>query len=132
MQKYKIKIEYKTGSSLETHEEIDFLELDFDSIEIAKENLQYIKDHYLMYKELNSYFNKKFNENILNEHKDKPWFVLKYDSYNKIEQYTAEYTIRLKLTKDIEIQIHCFWYSYFEHLISAEIVSNNTDMKIEF
>lgn len=44
---YKIKIEYKTGNSFGSHDEEGEIEYKWENLEIAKENLKRIKEHYL-------------------------------------------------------------------------------------
>lgn len=54
MGKYKIKISYCTGNSFGSEDTEDLVELDWDNLDIAKENLQYIKEHYKQYEECNT------------------------------------------------------------------------------
>lgn len=49
-----------------------------------------------------------------------------------MSQYYAEHTLKLKMDNDKDIQMRAFWCGYFEGLYEAEIVAEETDMKISF
>jgi hypothetical protein len=155
MGKYKIKIDYLTGNSFGSEDASDIIELDWDNLEIAKENLQYINEHYKQYEECNSYsFRKsKSKDEIYESNKDKDWFVgeIKYRTIadkccisneyyenNKelcepfYDDFYAENCIKLKADNGNFMQMSCFWCGYFETLHSAEIIIDNNDMKISF
>ena len=52
---YRIKISYLTGDSFGTQDTYDYLELTWKNLDIAKENLQRIKEHYELYEAVDSY-----------------------------------------------------------------------------
>lgn len=105
--KYQIRIDYKTGNSFESYETSDFLDGEpFENLEIAKENLKRIK--------------------AVNDYHEQPYY-----SANKIlrpEYYTEEGYLKLKADSGNEYQIYPFWIGYFECLLGAEIVLDQTDM----
>jgi len=124
MGKYKIKIHYQTGDSFHNEDAIDILEIDWESPEIAKENLKRISEHYKFYKSLNSFSPKKPREELIEENKTKEWFVP--------GDYEFEYCLKLKLDNGNEVQISPFWCGYFERLNMVEIIQDDGDMKIIF
>ena len=76
--KYRIKYNYDTGDSFTSSpDNSDLLEMVWEDLEVAKQNLQRIKDHYSQYRDCNSYFSKKSKSEILESNKDKDWFVRK-------------------------------------------------------
>jgi hypothetical protein len=71
---YRIKISYQTGDSFHSEDAEDYLELTWKNIDIAKENLQRIKEHYEMYKGINScssYMKNLSKEEWFEKNKDK-------------------------------------------------------------
>lgn len=44
---YKIKISYRTGDSFNSFDTEDTIELTWKNLEIVKQNLQYIREHYI-------------------------------------------------------------------------------------
>lgn len=153
MGKYKIEIHYATGNSLNSEDCFDDLELTWDDLNVAKDNLQRIKEHYKMTQELNSYSNKKSRDEIIEENKNKPWFVnvpkpfvpksnvfiteasalkLKKENWEyRPDFYSAESCLLLKADNGNTMQMSAFWIGHFEHLYGAEIKIDNSDMKFE-
>lgn len=151
---YRIKVSYNTGDSERSNDTEDYLELTWTNLEIAKENLQRIKEHYTMYNSINEYNPKLKAEQLFKNNLNKEWFVNKPKLYcissnNAIDEkdkkkvgegnweyrpdhYYAEYCLKLKTDKGTDMQINAFWCGHFEHLHSAEIEVNNDDMKITF
>lgn len=77
MGKYKIKYNYDTGNSFGTECDLeDYLELDFNDLEIAKVNLKRIEEHYVQYRDLQRIsYESKTRERIFEENQNKDWFV---------------------------------------------------------
>ena len=74
--KYCIKISYQTGNSFGSEDTFDYLELEWDNIEVAKENLIRIKEHYKFYRSIErSYSSRADNLKLIKESSVKPWFV---------------------------------------------------------
>ena len=150
---YLIKISYQTEDSLSSNDEIEYLDLTWNDLNIAKENLQRIKAHYEMYQDLN-YGNKLTREQILTNNKSKDWFVnipklYCISSNNAIDENAkkqvgdnnweyrpdieyAKYCLHIKSDTGNDMQLRAFWCGYFEKLHSIEIEINNAAMKIEF
>lgn len=55
MTEYRIKLSYCTGNSLCSENETSYLDLTWQNIDVAKENLLRIKEHYEMYKNVNKF-----------------------------------------------------------------------------
>jgi hypothetical protein len=125
MTNYKIKYVYDTGDSFHTEEGVEgILEFTWTSIDIAKENLQRIKEHYEHYKGQHSMFDrlsKKAQKEKLAQIKEKDWFDAKYES-----------CIKLKADNGNLCSIYPPWIGYFESLVSVEIIEDNSDRKIVF
>lgn len=163
--KYRIKYNYDTEDSFRNDPDNSaFLEMTWENLEVAKQNLQRIKDHYSQYKELRhrSYFSSsKTKEEVLEENKDKDWFVRKdrifvfekdtpsyYWSVDKkdlekckekglgirygFDESDAENCIILYTDSGNPWQFWAPWCGYFETLNYAEIVPEEDDMKISF
>lgn len=153
MTSYKIKITYTTGNSLGQKSTTEDLELTWENLDNAKDNLNRIKEHYEMHLKLYGLpYNK--TQSILSEHSDKDWFVNKLQLYNIDTQcvidesdkhkckeqdlkyihnsHDAEYYLRLKADNGNYMQLSAFWIGYFESLQKAEINTNDEDLEIEF
>jgi hypothetical protein len=124
--KYKIKYNYDTGDTFHTDEGCeDFLELTWDILDVAKQNLVRIREHYEQYRKLNSlsYSGKgKTYKDITGENQSKDWFVK--DGY--------EHCLKLYGDNGEVFQICAPWCGYFERLNWCEIEVDNSDMKINF
>lgn len=75
--KYRIKYNYDTGDSFQRfYGQEGHLELGWNSLNMAKENLKRIQEHYKMYQELENRWSRiKTNQEILSDYKEKDWFV---------------------------------------------------------
>jgi len=155
---YKIKIEYCTGNSFGSEDESGYLDLSWKNIDIAKENLKRIKEHYEQYRECSSYSHNsrcRTNKEIHLSNKDKDWFVYVPQLVSKLngnaieekhkkivgdgnweyvpDSHFAEHCLKLKADNGNEMQISAFWCGYFEKLYSAEIVvGEDEELKINF
>ena len=128
---YKIKISYTTGNSLDSEKATDLLELTWENLDVAKANLKRIRQHYLFYMVddtggKNSYWFNSMTpeEKIMYEQREQ------LDWYCKGKNF--HYSIILKTDYGNNYQISPFWVGYFEILHSAEIIVDQSDMKIEF
>jgi hypothetical protein len=118
---YDIKIEYITGNSFGSEETENMLDLPTASLDVAKENLKRIKEHYKIYKLKNNYSSK---------YKDikYPDFYIQ-ESYEDKGIWGIQDGIKL-LTDKGERNYYPFWIGYFELLLGAEIISvlNENDL----
>lgn len=129
--KYKIKYTFETGDSFGSHIEKSELENEWENLEIAKQNLKSIEQHYTWYKLKKegerfrrTYRNShdEYEKTILNFAKDKVWFISEKDYY----------CLKLQLDNGEDWQMWAPWCGHFETLIEVEIVIDNLDMKIQF
>lgn len=137
MGKYKIQISYKTGNSFNDEDREECLELEWDIIDVAKENLQAIKDHYnLVYDKIeNSYGAQKDNQEVCKEHANKWWFVdqkkKNHDGDMIYDTYYASNCMKLKTDDGNLMQMGCFWTGHFERLYGAKIIVDESDMEFK-
>jgi len=129
---YIIKYNYNTGDSEGTDYNIEkTLELQFESLEVAKDNLRRIKEHYLFYQEIRGYSNKfRKPEEILKEAQSKDWAQIKTGN---IKNYN--FCLVLKSDSGEPFQLCAPWCGYFESLNEAWIekdVVEDDDMRISF
>jgi len=123
MGKYKIKYSYCTGDSFHSEDREDILEFEWDDLDIAKESLKRINEHYKWY---------SFKENYYGRDKEE---VFKPEWHNiKSEHVSSDhYLMNIRMDNGNEVQFWPPWCGYFEHLYWAEItIEGDTDMKIEF
>jgi hypothetical protein len=118
MKDYSINITYKTGDSYSSSIRQSEIELQWNNLKIAKENLLRIKEHYDWYNDNNSTY-KSGNIPEPEWHKN-----------IKTDKYIYDQTMFLKTDDGDEMIFYPFWFGYFERLISAEIIFIN--MKIKF
>jgi hypothetical protein len=155
--KYKILVSYQTGDSISSSDQKQEIELDWEDIDVAKENLNRIKEHYEMYRSIRyGGFNQKVKprQEIFQDNINKPWFVNSPKLYcissgNAITEkdkkkvgdgnwhyqpdpHNGEYCLKLITDKGKDFQLLAFWCGHFERLHEIEIIADKTDMKIEF
>lgn len=119
--KYYIEIIYDTGDS--SRHETDVVgrveEIEWDNIEVAEKNLEFIEQHYkwICDKKYESRFYRTNNQlkNIDKKAKNEPWYRKDYP-----EVSILLYNDKLEL-----VPVSTFWCCYFETLRSAEIKLNN-------
>lgn len=120
MKKYIIKFYYSTGNSFKIQDEEDCLEMSWNNLDIAKENIKAIKEHYQMYEKLDDF---RYDRNKLKEsNKDKWWFV-------DTDYYPFDECMKLKADNGNLMQQWNPWCGYFETLYSIEIEVNDPEMK---
>lgn len=133
--KYKIKIYYQTGNSFHTIDANDYLDLEWNDLNIAKENLKAVKDHYLQaHKPINErrWNDGRTREEILNGIKNEWWFVESKLHNGNLDPYIAGNCMKLKTDNGKLIQQSCcFWCGHFDQLYKAEIITDDSDMKFE-
>jgi hypothetical protein len=119
--KYKIKYCYQTGDSFNTEVREDILEFDWDDLDIVKESLKRINEHYKWY---------SYNENYYSRREK----VEKPDWHNVDTSHVSSehYLMNIRMDNGKEVQFWPPWCGYFESLHWAEIITEDSDMKIEF
>jgi len=108
--KYKIKYEYKTGNSFGSHDEESILEYDWEDLEIAKESLRRIKEHYKWYEHMES---PRWGDEV----PEPKWF-----NVNERDKYIRHHLINLPMDNGKEVQFYAPWCGYFETLYGARII----------
>ncbi len=120
--KYSILISYKTGDTFKSEDKESYVEGTWENLNIIKQNLKRIKEHYLWYSETQNHwkYSKKQYAELL---KNKPDFV--NDKYN--------WALNLFLDNGQEYQYSTFWCGQFEILYGAKIEEvKEVDEDLEF
>lgn len=160
-QKFKIKYGYQTGNAFGSESLEDELEMDWSNLDVVKANLKRIEEHCQQYKDLSGYGYVRSNLETLNQNKEKDWFVKKekfaffnqknINNYEVLEkkryedlkekgenvgiilsQEDAQYNLILKTDNGNDWQFMAPWCGYFERLEWAEVVVDNSDMRVDF
>jgi hypothetical protein len=121
---YKIKIGYQTGNSFGRESTESILEIDMMNLEVAKQNLKRIQEHYKMYLELHAFsMRRRKDSEIFDEYKTHDWF----------REDHPEHMLILKTDDGCDYPESTFWTGYFESLEYIEIVLAETEgMRIDF
>lgn len=110
---YKIKYSYRTGDSFHTEDREEILEeFEWKDMEIAKEALKRIEEHYRWYASLEHYG--RYGES---EVKKPEWH-----NVDAKDDYTGKSLLNIRMDNGKEIQFWPPWCGYFETLYGAEIV----------
>lgn len=127
---YIILIDYKTGNSYNTEDKygIEFDSFCWENLDIAKENLQRIKEHYKYYTDLEEYIHRGHIYKNLKEPIPPKWWIKNSTSYNKGSEH---HNLNLKLDNGKEVQFNPFWIGYFETLYGAEIKTKDKDLQFK-
>jgi hypothetical protein len=115
---YKIKITYDTGDSFKTERDLEqYVEGEWESLEVATENLNRIKEHYEYYEAAKRYhFNsaqRRKAADIIDNAPNQKWYA------GDVQDYV--YSLKLLTDDNTEYVQHAFWCGYFESLVGAEI-----------
>jgi predicted metal-dependent hydrolase len=116
--RYQIEIEYRTGDSFRTSNEVVKLEPYWENYEIADENAERIERHYIYYRLINdSYYRWDMREDErlqkLAEMRKESWYV---------SGVYSDSSLNLKLDNGTEYTISAFWCGYFESLNSINVI----------
>ena len=121
---YKIQYNYNTGDSYNNYNYTSVLELTWNNLDIAKENLKRIQQHYNYYKELHNYQSRKSRELLIKDNSYFPWFV----NIGSLHEHCL-----ILITDDgNNFQLSAPWCGHFESLNSVEIIIEDTELKIVF
>lgn len=125
--KYRIKYSYNTGDSFKTERDIvRYLEGEWENLDIAKKNLQRIKEHYEYYcYDERNYDSKSERRKKENQFAKKDWYVKGY-------QGQVSGSLKLEVDSGTFFQISAPWCGYFESLNEVEIEADVSDMKVSF
>ena len=121
---YKIKYTYQTGDSFHTEERENTLEFEWEDINIVKECLKRIKEHYKWYQSVENTYSFRHEEI-----KIPIWHNVSVPSHMKASEHCL---MNIPMDNGKEVQFWPPWCGYFEYLHGAEIITEgNTDMKFE-
>ena len=122
---YKIEYTYSTGNSFGRAPDVtDQIELEWNNLEVAKQNLQRIKEHHDFNQKIESYLARANRLEIIEAHRSKDWFVEERGDYYRIKLYTDD---------NKPYQMWPNWMGYFESLLSIEIIKPmDEELRIEF
>jgi len=115
---YRIEYDYQTGDSFHTEERTEVLEYDWEDLEIAKEALQRIKEHYKWY---------RYVERV--PYPDRPkvkkpkWWKVNTEGLDEDYQH---HLMNLRMDNGVEVQFHPPWCGYFETLYGASIINKKS------
>jgi hypothetical protein len=113
--KYQIIVYYQTGDSFHTEDTETVLDPRWENLDIAKENLERIKQHHEYYHDHNNSFKLRYKKKALEEKwKNVPDFIV-------VEKTLSFPMIKIKLDNENEMQMWPMWCGYFERLYGAEI-----------
>ena len=116
---YKIKYNYQTGDSFSNSDCEDVLEFEWKDLDIAKECLKRIKEHYEWYTSIEGYQKNKVA---------KP----KWHNVTGGDTLSGEHhLINIPMDNGNEVQFWAPWCGYFETLYGAEIIPYISDMKFD-
>jgi len=111
--KWRIRIDYETGDSFGSENTHDYLDIEWENLDMAKESLRRIKNHF---------------EFCDGKH---CWTRPEGDLPVGVDWNDKWRCLRLILVDDDYNDYPCaaFWIGYFEYLHTAEIVGQDSDMK---
>lgn len=128
--KYKIEYSYYTGSSFGSEDSTGVLELEWENLEVAKDNLKRIQEHWRYYsikESLKSFRKDKEYSNLIESiEKEQPDWYVKSTSDNK---YYNHHSIILYTDNGKPWQFRCPWCGYFEGLYGAKITNVESDLE---
>jgi len=115
---YQIKYSYETGNSFGREDREEILEYEWEDIDVAKEALRRIKEHYKWYESIAKWY--------VDDEIPKPkWHNI---STRGISKDTEHNLINVPADNGKEYQFWPPWCGYFETLYGAEIVVSGKDM----
>jgi len=117
---YTIEAHYKTKNSFHTYETDTTLNASW-TLEVAKENLSRIKEHYRAVCDRNNYYSigSKKGDELKNIISSKDWFVAEDNGYKDSSLW--ENCINLKENDGTFKHYSVEWCGYFETLIHAKV-----------
>ncbi len=122
---YRIKYNYQTGDSERTNTHEELLEATWENLDVSKANLKRIGEHYKWYEYVEE---PRWADTVIPRPE---WYPV---NSPEEERYRSSFhhSIILKMDNGEDWRFQCPWCGYFESLNSAEIIIDQSDMKIEF
>lgn len=129
--RYKIEYNYYTGNSFGSEDSTGVLELEWEDLQVVKDNLKRIQEHWKYYsakEDLKSFYGRnKENLNIVeNVEKSQPDWYVKPEGDNDNHNH---YCIILYTDNGKPWQFWCPWCGYFEGLYGAKIINVESDLE---
>lgn len=119
---YQIEISYSTGDSYSTEDRERRIDFVWSDLEVAKENLRRIEEHYKMYQETGRNYHMPFKE-IKRKYGKEDWFVDITTIKGPTDpEFIVNHSINLVKDDGEDFRYSVFWTGYFEHLYGASIV----------
>ncbi len=131
---YEILVNFSDGDSFGNWDSSEYLNLNWKNKEVARKNLQYIKEHHEMYKETEDVYRKGILEEVREKYKNKPWYREKAgsDDTESGRLFLIQHSLFLEDDNGNKVTQSAFWHGYFERLQSCEIVEGKNEDRIEF
>jgi hypothetical protein len=123
---YVINIYYRTGDSFHTVETEDLIGCAWHDLNLAKQSLKEIKEHYNFITDHECLRTKTAIKKAVKKAKQFNWCIKQTN-----DMFDIQYNIMLECDDGKRRKVHVFWYGYFEQLLSAEIVIEDEDSKFE-
>lgn len=131
--KYKIEYDYYTGDSFRSDDSTGVLELEWEDLQVAKDNLKRIQEHWRYYKakkEVRSSYSQTWVVNELEMvstvEKSQPDWYVKPEGGNRDYNH---HCIILYSDNGKPWQFWCPWCGYFEGLYGAKIINAESDLE---
>jgi hypothetical protein len=117
---YRILIRYQTGDSFHTEDREEYVDMEWEDISVAAENLTRIQQHYEMYKEHKRHWSPSVLKEMKKEYGDKDWFIYEPNSRSD-PHFLTLHSLYLYTDDGGRFRYSCFWCGYFETLYGASI-----------
>ncbi|ASV44524.1 hypothetical protein PBI_SCTP2_509 [Salicola phage SCTP-2] len=129
---YTIKINYTTGNSFQSHDEVDYVGMAWDRFDKAQRALKNIIEHYAFVDYCEHYGRRRpkgLSKDQFDELIQKEWFYAgkTLDPETIINNFEWQNYLNVEDDKNLVVPIHIFWVGHFEELNNAEIVLTNTN-----
>ena len=114
---WRIRLHYETGDSFQTHEEDAYLESVWEDVEVVKENLRRIEEHYAYASQSDCRRGETYESA-----KGAAWMIdpAAGDNARQPADYITRAALMLRLDDGTEYQVGAFWCGYFERLLYIE------------
>lgn len=123
---YEIQVEYVTGNSFGSRDEVDTVGCIWRDLDKAKLALSYIKAHHeaVAEKERSNGWNSSNVKFDIKKYEKEPWF------FSEDRGAYWDSAVVLPLDDESSMRVCAFWEGYFEQLRGAKIIcSTDTDME---
>jgi len=127
---YRVEITYDTGDSFHQEHDVKHVieEIEWASLEKAKQALKDIEEHYMLYMICHKEWNagKKDKEDARAKAMNAPWCSEVCGEKSAHRDYW-NYSLLLEDDNGERKNVHCCWVGYFEHLVGADIIDSGEE-----